>query len=376
MFKLRPDHLSWFFLVTSLGGLACSDSGMADVEVVAATSTSGASTAPDGPTNEADGDGPTPTTTITTTTAGAGSTDDDTGMSSEGTSTTTGGVSSCGDGVVAPDEECDDGLVGNDDSRFCTANCQLNVCGDGKLFVGWELCDEGQGNSDEYGSLCGSQCLPGARCGDHKLQAEFETCDLGLDNGGVKGDEQGILCDASCRAQQLRGFVTAAAFSGDLGGFFGADLKCSDAATAAGLSEPERFHALLSSGDVDAKTRFSMVAASQPYVLVTGKKFADNFAALVEAGPLGEGIAVTETGAHMYKRNVATNTAPGGIRYSPDQHCQGWTSAAAAHDARIGINAVPVDAPEWLEWKSAQAWIGMTKSDCDNENFHLYCLEI
>ena len=67
----------------------------------------------------------------------------------------------------------------------------------------------------------------------------------------AKGDEQGILCDASCRAQQLRGFVTAAAFDGDLGGLFGADLKCQGAAAAAGLPEPERFHAFLSTGTVD-----------------------------------------------------------------------------------------------------------------------------
>jgi hypothetical protein len=277
---------------------------------------------------------------------------------------------------VAPDEECDDGLIGNDDSRFCTADCKLNVCGDGKLFVGWELCDEGQGNSDEYGSLCGSQCSPGARCGDHKLQSDFETCDLGLDNGEAKGDEQGILCDASCRAQQLRGFVTATAFSGDLGGLFGADLKCRSAAAAAGLAEPERFHALLSTGDIDAKSRFKDVAASLPYVLVTGKKFANNFASLLQDGPLGEGIMATETGTGIYQTPVATNTAPGGSSFSPDQHCQNWTSANAAYSARVGLNAVPMAAPEWPDWKLQQAWIGALSYHCDKQKFHLYCLEI
>jgi hypothetical protein len=92
-----------------------------------------------------------------------------------------------------------------------TASCSSN----------WELCDQGVGNSDAYGSLCGPDCTPGARCGDNKLQPEFETCDLGPNNGGEKGDEQGILCDTSCRAQQLRGFVTTAAFTGNLGGLFG-----------------------------------------------------------------------------------------------------------------------------------------------------------
>ena len=276
---------------------------------------------------------------------------------------------------MGPGEECDDG-AGNGDTRFCKEDCTLNLCGDGKLFVGWELCDQGAGNSDEYGSLCGSDCTPGARCGDHKLQPAFETCDLGQGNGGAKGDEQGILCDASCRALQLRGFVTEAAFSGALGGLFGADLKCRSAAAAAGLAEPQRFHAFLSTGAVDAKARFKEVATSLPYVLITGKKFADNFAALIEAGPLGEGIVLTETGAALYELNVATNTAPGGFSFSPDQHCQGWTSADAAFQGRIGLNALPANAPDAAVWKSQQWWISALSRQCSKGDFHLYCLEI
>ncbi|MBA3548591.1 MAG: hypothetical protein H0T76_19070, partial [Nannocystis sp.] len=324
MFKLRSHHLLCFFNLAALGCLACTDSGMAVSGAGIATSTSGSSTTPEVPTTGASGDGPTPTTTMITTT-GTGSTAAEVGTSSSGADTP-GGISPCGDGIGGPGEECDDG-AGNGDTRFCKEDCTLNVCGDGKLFVGWELCDQGAGNSDEYGSLCGSMCTPGARCGDHKLQPEFETCDLGQGNGGVKGDEQEILCDVSCRALQLRGFVTAAAFTGNLGGLFGADLKCRNAAAAAGLAEPERFHALLSTGDVDAKSRFMDVATSWPYVLVTGKKFADSFAALIEVGPLGEGISVTETGAAIFEKYVATNTTPGGVHFSPDQHCQGWTSA-------------------------------------------------
>jgi hypothetical protein len=166
---------------------------------------------------------------------------------------TTGGLSGCGDGVVDATEECDDGAAGNDDTRFCKEDCTLNVCGDGKLFVGWELCDQGPGNSDAYGSLCGSQCTPGARCGDNKLQPEFETCDLGINNGGEKGDEQGILCDTSCRAQQLRGFVTRRR-SRNLGGLFGADLKCRDARSGGGARRARALPCAPQHRDVDAKS--------------------------------------------------------------------------------------------------------------------------
>jgi len=376
MLMLAPRPL--LVIIGSLLGLGCHGSA---APVGADTETLGTSTAPDSPTTAPD----TPTTAspgaedpaTTTTTATTSTTGDDPNTSSTGAdgANTTAGTSGCGDGVVDANEECDEGLDINDDHRFCKKNCKLNVCGDGKLFVGWELCDEGEANSDAYGSLCGTQCEPGPRCGDNKLQPEFETCDLGINNGGEKGDEQGIACDASCRALQLRGFVTKYGFSGDLGGLSGADLKCRAAAKAAGLAEPERFKAFLSTETIDAKTRFEKVPASLPYVLVTGKKFADNFTALIEAGPLGEGISVTEEGTTLYEANVATNTQPGGISFGP-QHCQSWTSADGNNPARVGHSGVPINAADADSWKAEAWWTGFTIWSCNKTFFHLYCLEI
>lgn len=372
----KPDELAPFLRngVVGLLLVACQQPTTPGAEAVSTGSETGGGTMPatatlDTPTTAPDDEAPM-TTGTTSSTAGEV-------VSSSGAETgATTGFLGCGDGVVDVGEECDDFLDGNADSKFCTEDCTLNVCGDGKLFAGWELCDEGEANSDEYGSLCGAQCEPGARCGDGKLQAEFETCDLGPNNGGVKGDEQGILCDASCRALRLRAFVTEGAFAGDLGGLFGADLKCQAAAKAAGLPTPERFHAYLSTGEIDAKDRFKAVAASRPYVLVTGKKVADNFASLIAAGPLGEGISVTEHGATLYLEYVATNTAPGGLRFSPDQHCQGWTSAEPVYLARTGFSGVASDSPDFAVWKSEQLWTGTKSWACNKDELHLYCLEI
>lgn len=295
--------------------------------------------------------------------------------SSEAPSTTANGPE-CGNGSIDDDEECDDGLDGNGDTRFCKSDCKLNVCGDGQLFVDWELCDEGEGNSNDYGSLCDENCEPGARCGDHKLQPEFETCDLGQGNGGREGDDQGILCDASCKAQRLRAFITSESFNGALGGLFGADLKCQAAAKAASLAEPERFHAYLSTADVHAKDRFKNVVAAFPYALVTGTKVADNFAALIDAGPMGDGIMVTEFGNVLYEKFVATNTAPGGLRFSPDQHCQGWTSADPAYTSRVGLSGLPMNSPDAMTWKKEKWWTGVVSWPCGQTILHLYCLEI
>ena len=370
MFKVWPGCLVCLLSLLLLCGLACGDAGGETVETSSGTATGGEPLPPDAPTTGVGGGGP---TTSSTTTMPGSTTDPGTGSS--GPDMTTGGISPCGDGLVDPGEECDDG-VGNADHLFCTENCTVNVCGDGKLLVNWEICDEGPANSDEWGSLCGKSCEPGKRCGDGKLQAEFETCDLGPDNGGIKGDEQGILCDPSCRAQRLRGFVTEAAYHGDLGGLFGADLKCRAAAKAAGLAEPERFHAYLSTGDVDAKDRFGGVASHWPYVLVTGKKFADSFTDLVTHGPLDVGISVTESGSTLLARHVATNTAPGGDSFSPELHCQGWTSADAALSGRVGLNAVLDDSPYAASWKAEQWWTGLEGRQCNKSAFRLYCLEI
>lgn len=368
---IEPIHLLAAILC-GLSGTGCQEAGMPGETDAGITSGSTAPAAPtmttDVPTMAADSAIVGPDDPQTTTTGDADAT-------SSGADTTA-GAPSCGDGIVGDNEECDESLNVNNDNGFCTKQCKINVCGDGKLFVGWELCDEGEANSDAYGSLCGSQCAPGVRCGDGKLQPEFEGCDLGPNNGGPEGDEQGILCDANCRAQRLRGFVTEQTFSGDLGGPFGADGKCREAAQAAGLGEPERFYAYLSTGEVDAVKRFEKVATSWPYVFVTGKKFADGFASLIEAGPLGEGISITEDGTPLFKANVATNTKPGGVRFSADQHCQGWTSADVASAGRVGVNAVPEDEPEWSAWKELLAWTGALSRNCSKSEFHLYCLEI
>src|SRR5688572_100192 len=45
----------------------------------------------------------------------------------------------CGDGVLQPDEDCDQGAV-NDDTAACKSDCTTNVCGDGARGPG-EGCD-------------------------------------------------------------------------------------------------------------------------------------------------------------------------------------------------------------------------------------------
>jgi cysteine-rich repeat protein len=95
--------------------------------------------------------------------------------------------SECGDGVVDPDEECDNGTTADD--ATCNGDCTLpdGMCGDGVIDPG-EDCDDG--NTDECDG-CGSDCLfDASSCGDGLIQCE-EQCD----DGNTIDDD---LCTNAC----------------------------------------------------------------------------------------------------------------------------------------------------------------------------------
>lgn len=88
-------------------------------------------------------------------------------------------VSVCGDGVVTPDEECDDGANNADDAyNGCTTECERSAfCGDGTV-NGPEVCDDGVNLSQYEG--CAPGCVEGPSCGDGIVQSMFEDCDDGI----------------------------------------------------------------------------------------------------------------------------------------------------------------------------------------------------
>jgi len=80
----------------------------------------------------------------------------------------------CGNGVLEPGEECDDGNLVNRDG--CSSACKLPACGDGYLDLG-EQCDDGNlVDGDGCSSTCQVETL--ATCGDGVVQAG-EQCDDG-----------------------------------------------------------------------------------------------------------------------------------------------------------------------------------------------------
>jgi fibro-slime domain-containing protein len=97
----------------------------------------------------------------------------------------------CGDGVVAGEETCDDGV--NDGSyNGCEADCTRGpFCGDGVEQEDEEACDDGT-NLGAYSfdgePACAPGCVLGAFCGDGTVDALFgEECDDAEDNDGSYG---------------------------------------------------------------------------------------------------------------------------------------------------------------------------------------------
>jgi fibro-slime domain-containing protein len=92
----------------------------------------------------------------------------------------------CGDKIVSPGEQCDNGKDKNlGGYNQCTAECLLGpYCGDKHVDPDHEECDNGK-NDTEYGATtgCTPACKLPARCGDSKVQVEYdEECDDGDGN--------------------------------------------------------------------------------------------------------------------------------------------------------------------------------------------------
>jgi cysteine-rich repeat protein len=115
----------------------------------------------------------------------------------------------CGNGIVEPGEECDDGTdpsskLHNQDDVYgaCTTQCRLGpYCGDG-IANGEEECDlaESNGFIDRGGipgapSYCSFACTVVHYCGDGFPDGDLgEECDLGIQNG-----EYGQHCSGDCK---------------------------------------------------------------------------------------------------------------------------------------------------------------------------------
>jgi len=344
------------------------------------TSTTGpGDTSPDTDTDtDIDTDTDTDIGTDTSVTSGSMSS---TGSTSGGTTTDGGGL--CGDGVLDPQEECDDGDQNSEDGP-CTPACTL-ACGDG-VIQGDEECDLGPMNDNQ--GTCTKECTS-ARCGDSFLQPG-EECDHGDEKNSVEPDkchpvtctknistcgngevDNGEECDASagdeavdctmsCMYVSRTVFVSTGTYNADFGDLDAADQHCRDLALSANLEHSNSFIALLSTSAEPISERIG--AFGGEYNDTTSTKVAQGSGGLF-SGALQNAIELDQFGQNAMEDNTQAWTGTLKSGASSGATCNDWTSLSFNDFGQAG------DLGE-----SKGAWVEASTIPCAFEA-HLYCVQ-
>lgn len=141
-------------------------------------------------------------------------------------------ATTCGDGVVAGDETCDDGV--NDGSYgSCMPDCTSGpYCGDGVQQSPAEACDDGVNlaNYSQGGAAgCAPGCVLGAFCGDAKIDSLFgEQCDDGVNAGGYNGCKPDCTTGPHCGDGKVQGAAGESCDDGNTVSGDGCSSTCKD----------------------------------------------------------------------------------------------------------------------------------------------------
>lgn len=227
-------------------------------------------------------------------------------------------------------------------------------CGDGLLDPG-EECDDGPDNANDLYDGCTLACTLGPRCKDSLVQPDHEDCDP-LDPNLV--DE--AACTDACTWGGRIVFVSSSTHTGALAGLAGADAVCGALAQSAGLANPTGYRAWLSAGTASAASRIG--DTGEPFLLLDGQPIATSFASLT-SGHLLHPIDLTELKAPVAAPLGAwTNTTAAGATASLVDDCAAWTNQDIDHVAIQGL----ADATD-------PAWTHATPYYCSKQR-HLYCI--
>ena len=143
-------------------------------------------------------------------------------------------------------------------------------------------------------------------------------------------------------------------------GVAGADALCQSEATAAGLTSPTHFLALLSTSTVSATSRFDLSAMSAPYVRPDGIKIAD--AQTISTGAaLESGFWQNADGTYENNSAWTGSTSPSSTDAT---NCNNWSTNSSGTMGRAGFSGVTD--PIW--------WSPVQVAPCDN-TLSVYCLE-
>ena len=231
-------------------------------------------------------------------------------------------VAVCGNDVVEPGEECDDGNV--DPYDACLENCVMATCGDLVVQDGVEECDDGKNGDNDDG--CSDDCM-GPVCGDGVVHIPEDCDDMNANNGDG--------CENDCSWTSKIIFVTSKLYTGKMGGLLGADKACMELAQNAKNGPlPGIYMAWLSTTNASPLTRmthspFRYVRSDPERTLIV-----HSWDELIDGTPF-EPINFNENGEMQAPildnrqcggARVHTNTLASGEMFDTGTDCLGWTS--------------------------------------------------
>lgn len=151
-------------------------------------------------------------------------------------------------------------------------------------------------------------------------------------------------------------FVSSVTYDSNLGGIAGADAKCAQLASDAGL--PGTFLAWISDGVTDPASRF--VRSATPYVATVDNTVIANDWADLTDGTLDFPITYSEYGV-IVSDSVFTNVNPDGTTKDATNHCNGW--GAGGTNANLGRSIY-----------SSGLWTNYQTAACGTSE-RIYCFE-
>ncbi len=165
-------------------------------------------------------------------------------------------------------------------------------------------------------------------------------------------------------------FVTGKKWGGNLGGISGADEKCQDSATKAGLSG--KWIALLS----DSKTNAFDRVPNTLFIRMDGNRIANGKWSLFKASIIENPISITETGETVSGNEyVWTGTQEEGVKAKSSSasgavtffNCSNWSDSTGQYSGEVGR----------IKNSNSMGWVDSNSLACDiNGGLRLYCVMV
>ena len=251
------------------------------------------------------------------------------------------------------------------DWRYLTSNIRLNADGDLGTFSSDSECWLHNGKVDHPTEECDDDAAHPREMIDTRdsLPTDHFTCE----DGSWKQCVNGKVDDTNCGSLDYILFATEERYNGALGGLFGADDKCVQAASDGGFVHADNAFAVLSTSTRDAAQR--MPAEGVVYDNA-GHQLTDF------PGGLFAGTGFSHTDPFFYDQHgdlIDTDTYHDRVwsgtyrlgTYSSNRACNDWTSSSNDRTGRYGAPGAYASNGKWIDAASVFS--------CD-EPYHLWCM--